>query len=289
MTKKAFLSFSPANKQWIRLKDLPSERTYHGSIVVNDSMYLVGGVRNKDIDKYEAATKTFVTVNSMDTVRNRFGMCLYNEDSIIVAGGIVDCLETKTSFLYNTRYNNIKKLGDLNEGKCGLVLINCLGIIFAIGGFPAGKGNQIEKFNSSKNIWEKLSVKLKVGRFQPRAVAHNEFIYIFGGQNALESMESSVEKYNTKTNQITTIDSSLLLARNCFAICKINSEIFLMGGDTHDYSRTNRKKGLNYYIKSVEVFNLKNETFKLGIDLPVADEAMSAVAMKNFDDYSNIF
>ena len=247
-------------------------------------MYLVGGLGNKDIDKYDAETKTFVTVNSMDKARSKFGMCLINEESIIVAGGLIDGLKTKSSFLYNTRYNNIKKLGDLNEGKHGLVLINCLGKVFAIGGDNLGsEHNKIETFNFSKNTWEVVAIKLKVGRYLPRAVAHNEFIYIFGGHNTLRIMESSVERYNTKTDQITTIDSRPLLARNCSAICEINSEVFLMGGDTQDYSRSDRVKGLNLFTRSVEVFNLKNEKFRIGTDLPVADEGMAAVAMKNVD------
>ena len=289
LLKKAFLSFLPTRKQWTRMEDLPSERTYHGSIIVNDSMYLVGGVGNKDIDKYDAETKNFVTLNSMDKARSGFGICLYNEDSIIVAGGKMDDGSlTKTSFLYNTRYNNFKKLGVLNENKYGLVLVNCLGTIFAIGG-SHGERKQIEKFNPRENTWERLAVNLKDGRFQPRAVAHDEFIYVFGGHNRLGGMENSVEKYDTKTNQLTTIGSRLLLARNCFSICEISSEIYVIGGDTQDYSVTNETKTLNYYFtRNVEVFNLKNEKFSLGKNLSVADEGMAAVSMKNVNNRFDI-
>ena len=89
-TSRSLSSFSLATKKWTRLGDLPSGRFYHGSVVLNNSLYLVGGVGNRNIDKYDASTETFATVKSMETERSRFGACKCNDDSLIVAGGYMN-------------------------------------------------------------------------------------------------------------------------------------------------------------------------------------------------------
>ena len=280
------------------MQDLPSERSYHGSAVVNNTLYLIGGEGNKNIDKYDAATKSFVTVKSLDTARSDFGICNYNDNSIIVAGGRIDGEKTSTSFLYNTSSNKIKKLGELNEKKSGLVLVNCLGTVFSVGGCNFGKN--IEKFSPLENKWKTTKSSLNIGRFQPGAVAHKEFIYIFGGHNEHRKMVSSIEKFNTKTGEVTTIESKLLIPRNCFASYKIFSDVYIIGGDTFDYSTiipANNNSGytqqlaitikknvldfINHFTNTTEIFNLNSEEIRQGISFPVSDEGFTAGVLVN--------
>ena len=59
----------------------------------------------------------------------------------------------------------------------------------------------IEKFNPVQKVWIKLTASLIIDKCQSRAVAHNEHIFIIGGQNK-HRMEGSVERFNTKTYKI---------------------------------------------------------------------------------------
>lgn len=232
----------------------------------------------------------------MDTARSDFGICNYSGDSIIIAGGCVDGEKTSTSFLYNTSLNKIKKLGDLNEKKFGLVLVNCLGTVFSVGGCNYSK--KIEKFDPLENKWMTANSSLNIGRFHSRAVAHKEFIYIFGGQNEHHKMESSIEKFNTRTSEVTVIESKLLIPRNCFALYKISSDVYIIGGDTFDFSsiapannslgviQQLMKRGMldltNRFTNTTEIFNLNSEEIRQGISFPISDEGLTAcVLLKN--------
>ena len=131
----------------------------------------------------------------------------------------IESFETNTSFVYNTQTNEIKDLGDLNESKYALMLVNCLGSVYALGGSkyppsvynsPIKSYNTIEKLNTTTNKWEILKCQLIYNRLQSRAIAHNEFIYVFGGKSEQGKMESVVEKINTLNEEVAVIKSRML-------------------------------------------------------------------------------
>ena len=227
------------------MNDLPSNRILHGAAVVNNVLYLVDSYFN-NIEKYDVQTKTLVSVKSIGERRDDFGICEYDGESFIVAGGRIKGF-TNTGFLYNTRTNKIKKLYNLNIKVCWLV--NCLGTVYAI-----GDSKNIEKLNHITNKWEVLEIKLNIGRYKPRAISHNEFIYVFGDH--CNRLENSVEKVNVLTGEVKTIKSSMIVPRSSFAICKINLDVYLMGGFCNT-SGDQRNSGTNL----IEVFNLESEKF----------------------------
>ena len=236
----------------------------HSAVVVNNVLYLVGthGFYNWKIDKYDPSTKSFVTVKSMDIVRNQFGICQYDDESFIVAGGKIKrgCgipKKTNTSYLYNTSTNEIKYLGGLNNYKFGLVLVNCLGSVYALGG--EYKNNTIEKLNPTTNKWEIMESKLKIGRYEPGAVSYNEFIYVFGGEIKRNDnrtiVSNSIEKVNVLTGEVKMIESEMIGVRSSFGIIKINSDVYLMSGHC---KKPGKPRKVTYLI---EVFNLESEKF----------------------------
>ena len=235
------------------MNDLPSNRILHGAAVVNNVLYLVDSNYNgNNIEKYNVQTKTFVSVMSIGERRDDIGICEYDGESFIVAGGRIKGF-TNTGFLYNTRTNKIKKLYNLNIKVCWLV--NCLGTVYAI-----GDSKNIEKLNHITNKWEVLEIKLNIGRYKPRAISHNEFIYVFGRH--YNCLENSVEKVNVLTGEVKTIKSSMIVKRSFFGICKINLDIYLIGGSVN-------KPGKHGKLTSViEVFNLESEKFTEFANLP---------------------
>ena len=81
--RRSLFSFSTVTKEWIKLVDLPSNRTKHNAIVINNNMFIVGGGNNENIDKYDASTKTFVTVKRMETKISEFGICRYDDETLL--------------------------------------------------------------------------------------------------------------------------------------------------------------------------------------------------------------
>ena len=272
-----FYSFSFSNEKWTRLNDLPSLRRYNGSVKMKDSLYIVGGAYSKSINRFNLNTRTFSTVNWLDEYRNDFGVCQYDEDNFIFAGGLEESYKvTNTCFLYNVTTSSFKQVGSLNIKRYGHVLIKSEdGEIFALGGNNQTKElNLIEKFNKKLQTWTKIKTKLKIGRFQPQAVAYKNFIFIIGGKQRNGEMTDSIEKFDTKTGKIETIQAKLKAPRCNFAIAKHGNLAYILGGEVFFKS----VKLLKTYCPSclVEIFNLELETVEEGKNLPFEDSCFTA-------------
>ena len=130
-------------------------------------------------------------------------------------------------------------------------------------------------------------------------------------------MDSSIERFNVKTGEVTVIESRLLIGRNCPALCKVDSDVYILGGDVFenyqdfssdeeledDNKAVDKSSGkylrltasklqrmilsyTNHFTRSVEIFNLDCEKITEGKRLPIADEGFTAVVFEseNFED-----
>ena len=152
--------FSFANKQWTSLKNLPTERMFHGSITMENGIYIVGGKNNKNIDKYNPSTGVFEKVALMAEYRYLFEICAVDSKSFIITGGLdgKGTLLVATSYIFNTNSNTLKKVGSLNTGRYGCPLVKSEdGDIYAIGGGDGQSNclNTIEQFDKKNSILEK--------------------------------------------------------------------------------------------------------------------------------------
>ena len=275
--RKAFYSFSFVSEKWTRLSNLQKERFWHGSVVMNDGIYIVGGWNNKDIDRFDPTTRTFRKVKSLKESRRDFGICQYDSQHLIFAGSYdYDNREfLNTSYLYNITTNSLKQVGKLNTARSGLVLIkNEAGSIFAIGGSnKQGKIlKTIEKFDKKSQTWKVINAKLKIGRFQHRAVAYKHYIFVIGGKQQNQKMTNSIEKIDTTTGEVEVIKTKLRQARRNFAVAKHGHLVYIIGGDVTHYS----KKYEEIFTRSMEVLNLENETVQEGKSIPFADRGFTA-------------
>ena len=269
--RKGFYSFSFVSEQWTRLQNLPGVRLCHASVVMNDGIFIVGGLSNKYIDRFDVSTRTFTKVNSLKESRRDFGICQYDSQHFIFAGGrdYDNRVTLKTSYLYNITTNSFSQVGNLKTKRSGLVLIKSEnGDIFAIGG--ANKQFEtlktIEKFDKQSRTWKVIPTKLKIGRFEPRAVAYKHFIFLIGGNQQNYKMTNSIEKIDTTTGEVEVIQTKLRQARNCFAVAKHGHLVYIIGGITNG----------SEVASTVEILNLKYETVQEGKSIPFEDEAFTA-------------
>ena len=269
--KKSVYSYSPASKQWKKLPDLPSDRASHQSIAIDRHIYLVGGDKNKTIDRYDPVNKTVSTVASMESPIFSFGMCLYKGNQIIVAGGCTDQNDVSNStFLFDTTTNSFKEVGKMTSGRRAFVLVNCCNTVYAIGGFSTEYDylRSIEEFDPITESWKKVKAKMKVARSSHQAVAHKHFIYVFGGKKKVfgsARVLDSIEKINTKTNYVELLTVKLEWPRMQFAAASKSSQVFLFGGH------------FSYYLtKTFEVFDLEQENILEGKDVPTENNDFTA-------------
>ena len=274
VNEKYFYSFNPSNQQRTKLPDLLNDRSYHGSVVIRDSVFIVGGVDNKTIEEYDISTKTFKNIVTMKNYRRSFGICVFNRTEVLIAGGRGDYNTViNNCFLFNTNTKTFKKVGNMLSKKYGNVLVKVDGIVYSIGGRNDREKylNTIETFDPVTEQWKISDVKLHIARDHHQAVVHKHFIYIFGGScedkfGGPNEHTDTIEKYNLLTGQIELLDEKLRVGRSDFAVGKINSDVYIFGGLTRNGKRT----------ASCEIFNLETEEIREGENLPFSDFCVTA-------------
>ena len=261
--------FSFASKQWTSLKNLPTERMFHGSITMENGIYIVGGKNNKNIDKYNPSTGVFEKVALMAEYRYLFEICSVDSKSFIFTGGIDGKDHSvATSYIFNTNSKTLKKVGNLNTERYGFALVKSEdGDIYAIGGGDGQNNclNTIEQFDKKTQSWKNVNTKLKIARRKFEAVAYKNYIYIISGMIQNCTKTNSIEKFDTITGEIKVIKTKLNLGRRSFAVAKLKNLVYIFGGLT-DLSIEN----------TVEVFNLDLEEIKEGKDFRNADFGSTA-------------
>ena len=200
---KAFYSFSPSRQQWTKLPDLPTGKSYHNPLVIDNSLFIIGGCDYSTIQEYNISTKTFQNVVTMNKSGRHFEVCVFNKTQVLFAGGLVDNYRTTNScFLFDTNTKTFKDIGNMTTKRCGHALVNLDGAVYSIGGYSKGEIlNTIETFDLVTEQWKTSDVKLHIARYYHRAVAHKNCIYIIGGMYDYKSTDT-IEKFNLLTGQI---------------------------------------------------------------------------------------
>ena len=271
--KRSFYSFSPSKQQWTKLPDLPSNRCSHGSVVIGNSVFIVGGYDNKTIEEYNISTKTIEKVATMKKSLYSFGICPFNESEVLIAGGSDDNYKaTNNCFLFNTNSKTFKDIGKMNTKRFGHVLVNVEGVVYSIGGRDVNYKhlNTIEILDAKSEQWTTSHAKLNIARRSHQAFAHKHFIYIFGGgieegTRYCEGHTNTIEKYNLLTGQIELLAFKLHSPRLKFAMGKINSDVYIIVG-SNGYKK----------LDKIVIFNLETEKIKEGEQIPVSDFTYTA-------------
>ena len=230
---------------------------------MKDGIYVVGGFDNPDVDKFDPMTRSFKTVSSLETEQEFFGICQYDSDNFIFAGGynVSNGKSLTATYTYNTKNSALKQVGSLNDERWAHVLVRSeSGDIFAIGGSNKRRRRfiSIEKFDKENQSWNVIRTRLIKGRSNLQAVAHKTYIYVIGGRLQNGSVTDSIEKFDVVTGQVQTVQKKLNVARAGFAAAKLGNLVYIMGGETSDSKKSN----------SVEILNLEFETIETGTNLP---------------------
>ena len=252
-------SFSLSSQQWTKLPDLPSDRRRHGSVVIGQSAYLVGGDNNKNVDEYDLSTKQLRRITSMKTNRFDFGICVYEKSKILIAGGWENG-SSDSCFLYDTISNTFETIGNLNSRRYGHVLVSDGKTAYAIGGCLNNKVlDTIEVLHGETHKWKMLKTTLIIPRRYHQAVVNKNSIYIIGGTDGNKRTDA-IERFDTLTGTIELLNVKLKLARNSPAVAMHMNDLYIVGGFTGEEK-----------TRTVEILDMDKQEIRDGEDVPAAD------------------
>ena len=193
------LIYNPVQDQWFMGDTIPVSRSRGsgGTVVYNEKIYWVGGIRNGHIgdhkdyfDVYDPKTKSWDTLPSAPQPRYHF-QAVVHKDKLYLIGG----RRTKAPYgvwtttipevdVYNFKSNEWKSLNsDLPTPRAGAMNLVMNDEIIVLGGESAFKNyahNDVEAFNPKNETWTSLP-GVNPGRHGTGVIGYKDEIYLSTG------------------------------------------------------------------------------------------------------------
>ena len=189
-------AYNPRTNTWIQKKDMPVSRVAFGIGVVDEKIYIIGGMTRfgeaklDRVDVYNPATNTWVEGQKMPTPRHALGVGVVGKRIYTIDGrgrprGKQDTFLTVIEE-YDSLRHQWRKKGDMLDTRLGLSPVVVRDSIYLIGGFIwRGVGFEAEYlasvnvYNLQKDAWSNIPAMPRPLVYHTAAV--NGRIYVFGG------------------------------------------------------------------------------------------------------------
>jgi N-acetylneuraminic acid mutarotase len=235
-TTKVVYRYDPRTDKWERRADLPEPRHHMPLVVLNDTMYAIGGfdelrfVPKANLWIYRVDKNVWEPRASLPVPRGATAAGVVN-GKIVVAGGYGAGRHLFDSTLVYDPGTNawsnhapIPTKRDHLEGQ----VVN--GIFYAIGGRPISPANNydvVEAYDLATDTWTtKAPMPSKRGGLAS-AVLDGK-IHTFGGERP-DAVYENHEVYDPATNSW-TVETKLPTPRHGFAAVTFNRKIYVIGG-----------------------------------------------------------
>ncbi|XP_025404727.1 kelch-like protein 10 [Sipha flava] len=269
-------TYDTKSDRWTRIhnEDPHGPRAYHGTIVMNNEIYIIGGFDGLEYfnscRKFNTDTKLWDEVAPMNSKRCYVSVVLLN-NTIYAMGGFDGHHRLGSAEKYNFERNQwtlIAPMTTQRSDACAAVLNNK---IYITGGFNGQECmSTVETYNVDTNEWTLLP-PMQTRRSGVSCIAYHNSLYVIGGFNGLSRMTSG-ERYSPETNRWTPV-VDMCNPRSNFAIEVLDDMIFVAGGFN----------GVTT-IPQVECYNDRTDEWFEAKSMHVFRSALSACVMKNLQD-----
>ncbi len=243
--------FAADPNTWTTKASMATARSYSEAVVVNDQIYVIGGLVSNPInsvEQYDPANDTWTTKTSMAIARYNHQLAVVGGKIYAVGGGTTDSRSVEE---YNPETNTWTTKASMATGRSAFASVVLNGKIYAIGG--GSQVNSMEEYDPANNIWITKAPMSNV-RQQFKAAVVNGKIYAIGGYNSTGKYLNSVEEYDPATNTWTE-KAPMNIGRSCFEIAVLNGKIYAMGGSSAN--TTDVFKSIEEYDPETNIWTTK--------------------------------
>jgi N-acetylneuraminic acid mutarotase len=184
--------------------------------IKNVYFYIIGGrergITLSTVERYSLFENKWESLPSLNEPRGSLAAAYMNNKIYIMGGGGCNC-NLNTCEALDINNNTWKSVASLSVARHALTsTIN--NKLFVIGGWIAGTISApiCESYDADKDKWTTHS-QLNIPRRLHGVASHKEYIYVFGGSTAESSEISSVECYNTLTDEWCEVQNMPSVAR----------------------------------------------------------------------------
>ena len=110
--------YEPRINRWTKRPDMPNPRMVFFSVVIDEKIYLIGGLRASDrhpapVEVYEPATERWRLVSARSTIKSPFGVAAVNGKIYIFGGKMEDRELSPIVEVFDTGFRNVEARGKL--------------------------------------------------------------------------------------------------------------------------------------------------------------------------------
>ncbi|KAL9953502.1 hypothetical protein ACROYT_G040926 [Oculina patagonica] len=149
----------------------------------------------------------------------------------------------------------------MNSDRNEHAVVVCGRFLYCIGGYP--RGSPVERFDPLTNTWCQVA-DLVQRTFAPAAVTCDEKIYVFGGKDGFQAL-NTVQCYQPK-NDSWSLGPEMRHARKALCAVEFEGHVYAIGGCVND----------NYSLNTVESLNMATKEWTEAS--PMAQERKYACA-----------
>ena len=110
--------YEPRINRWTKRPDVPNPRIVFFSVVIDEKIYLIGGLRAGDrhrapVEVYDPATERWRVISAWSTIRSPFGVVAVNGNVYIFGGKTEDLELSPIVEVFDTGFRNVEARGKL--------------------------------------------------------------------------------------------------------------------------------------------------------------------------------
>lgn len=258
---------------WITLAPAQVARQEVAVTMVNDKVYLIGGIAGDittlaSVEEYDPVTDSWRFITPLPRPRHHPAAVTLG-DAMYVIGGYETVAFDPVSTVY--RYDFVthewSSVTSLPAPRGALTASVIDGKIYAAGGAP-GDGRDLLVYDPATNAWTALA-PMPTGREHVASVAVDGKLYVIGGR--LAGNTDAVERFDPATGAWTVLPS-LPTARGALAAAAIAGRIYAFGGEGNRASPTGM-------FPDVESFDVASETWRREPPMPVPRHGAGAAVI----------
>ena len=197
-------TFNPIKNKWTVMEGEAAIRQHCSVTALNEELYVIGGDKHlKRVDKYNPSLDEWKTVASMKTARASH-CAVVVENLIYVLGGCgySGCLKNVECF--NSSANHWADRPGMIVARQFAAAAVLRGKIFVAGGYSDKACKTLEAtcemFDPVQDQWSLVSSPV-VPRAACAMISFDDYLYLFGGEDADSSKHDSVECYDVQNNK----------------------------------------------------------------------------------------
>ena len=241
-------------RSWIRKADLPTERWFLTTIVIDGKIYAIGGIGGRSeglegsarVEMYDPATNSWTKKADMLTGRGGLGAAVVG-GKIYAFGGAPDTTlpPVATVEVYDPAANTWIRTADMPEARDGVTTGQVNGKIYLIGGaeynpvtFERISLPTVEEYDPVAGTWRKKT-DMPTARYALSSCVINGKVYTLGGLILSFAMAtpamatSAVEEYDQATDTWMK-RANMPEAKWCTAAVAVDGKIYVFGGTNSD-------------------------------------------------------